>query len=68
MFPLNFLIELLFFKMMEPVDQCAFGLSAKDKIDQLKPEMAQSCPLGIFPIVCDVMNSRLLRKLRVAEP
>lgn len=30
--------------------------------------MAQSWPLGIFPIVCDVMNSRLQRKLRVAKP
>lgn len=40
MFPLGFLIELLFFKMMEPVGQCAFGLSAQNKIDELKPAMA----------------------------
>lgn len=30
--------------------------------------MAKSCPLGIFPIVHDVMNSHLRRKLRVAKP
>lgn len=56
--------ELLFFKMMEPVGQCVFRLSAQNKRDK----MAQSCPIGIFPIVYDVMNSSLQRKLRVAEP
>lgn len=65
---LRFFTKLLFVEMMKPVDQCASGLTAQNKIDKLKPAMTYSCPLGIFPIVVDVMNSRLLGKLRVAEP
>lgn len=65
MFPLGYLTELLFLKMIEPVGQCAFGPAAQNKIDKLKPSHAH---LAFFPIVCDVMNSRLWRKLRVAEP
>lgn len=38
--PLSFLIELLFFEMMEPVGQCAFGLSAQNKRDEPRPGMA----------------------------
>lgn len=40
MFPLGYLMELLFFKMIEPVGECAFGLSAQNERDELKPTMA----------------------------